>query len=233
MLRTPKGPLPLLSNGIKSRSQGPGSASQQQARPNRVGLVLPSQPPPQRASLPFQQVAPQDTSSTCWTTMGGARGALALTRADPGSPSRGRGGVGPSLPLSPSPPYVTQPRGCRSAPQPRAESVRRPGGPRPNQTAPHPRHYLTGELGGNRDQRLAVGMGSSGSSNPFRVFLSSFPSTPPPRPGSSLIFAPGFLSSWCFQSGGFRARSVRTGFFPFLAVRVPLTKERAEPGARQ
>lgn len=65
------------------------------ARPNRVGLVLFPQPPPQGASLPFQQVAPQDTSSTCWTTMGGARGALALTRADPGSPSRGRGGVGP------------------------------------------------------------------------------------------------------------------------------------------
>lgn len=148
VLRTPEGPLPLVSNGIKSRSLGPGSASHQRARPNRAGLVLPSQPPPQGAALPFQQVAPQDTSSTCWTTMGGARGPLALTRADPGSPSRGRGGVRPSLPLSRSPPDVTQPRGRCSAPQPGAESVRRPGAPRPNQTAPHPRHYLTGELGG-------------------------------------------------------------------------------------
>lgn len=119
------------------------------SRPGGTGSNLFSfQPPPQGASLLFQQVAPQDTSSTCWTTMGGARGPLALTRADPGSPSRGRGGVGPSLPLSPFPPDVTQPRGRCSAPQPGAESVRRPRGLKPNQTAPHPRHYLTGELGG-------------------------------------------------------------------------------------
>lgn len=119
---TPQGPshaCPAPSGWILLPSRGPGRTGSDS--------LFPPPPPPQGASLPFQQVAPRDTSSTCWTTMGGARGALALTRADPGSPRRGRGGVrGPpslSLPLSRA---VTQPRGRCPAPQPGAESVRRP-----------------------------------------------------------------------------------------------------------
>lgn len=126
-----------------------GFAAAGQAEPGRT---CPSFPAPSAKGLPpFPAGGSVGHQLNLLDHNGRRQGALALTRADPGSPSRGRGGVGPSLPLSLSPPYVTQPRGCRSTPQPGAESVRRPGGPRPNQTAPHPRHYLTGELGGNRD----------------------------------------------------------------------------------
>ena len=102
-LRTPRSP----SHWCKTDSN-PAIAGQVplpaacRAEPGRARFLQP-QPPPQGASLPFQQVAPRDTSSTCWTTIGGARGALALTRADPGSPRWGRGGVlvPPSLCLRP------------------------------------------------------------------------------------------------------------------------------------
>lgn len=116
------------------------------ARPNRVGLVLFPSPlrrgPPSLSSrwlrrTPAQPVGPQ------WAVPGGPWPSPGLTR----DPQAG-GGVESVLPPSPSPPDVTQPRGRCSAPQPGAESVRRPGGLKPNQTAPHPRHYLTGELGG-------------------------------------------------------------------------------------
>jgi hypothetical protein len=99
----PKEPLPLVLNGIKSGSLGLGSASQQPARPNRVGLALPSPTPPQEFSLPFsrwlrgtpaQPVGPQ------WAAPGGPWPSPGLTR----DPRSGRGGVGsfpPSFSLFP------------------------------------------------------------------------------------------------------------------------------------
>lgn len=146
MLCTPKGSLPLVSNGIRSRSLGPGSALC--CWLGRTGSDLFSFPSPLRRGppslssrwlrrTPAQPVGPQ------WAVPGGPWPSPGLTR----DPQAG-GGVESVLPPSPSPPDVTQPRGRCSAPQPGAESVRRPGGLKPNQTAPHPRHYLTGELGG-------------------------------------------------------------------------------------
>lgn len=146
----PKGPSYWFQT--ESNPALPGQVRLRSSRPGRTGSDLSSLPSPLRRGPPSLPPFPAGGSAGHQLNLldhnGRRQGALALTRADPGSPSRGRGGVGPSLPLAPSPFDVTQPRGRCSAPRPGAESVRRPGGLRPNQTAPHPRHYLTGELGG-------------------------------------------------------------------------------------
>lgn len=101
----PKGPLPLVSNGIKSRSLGPGSASQQQAWPNRVGLVLfPSslrRGPPSLSSrwlrrTPAQPVGPQ------WAVPGGPWPSPGLTR-DPQAGGEAESSFPPSFSSPPHP----------------------------------------------------------------------------------------------------------------------------------
>lgn len=154
----PKEPLPPASvkrNPIRTPRARFGSP--RPAWPNWVGLAFSSPTPSAGGLPPFQQVAPPGTSSTCWTTMGGASVALALTRADPRSPRRGGTESRPLPPLS----AVTQPRSCCRVParggkcEAPLRAQAKPNSP-PPQTLSHWR--IRGALG---RRGAAAGMGRS------------------------------------------------------------------------